>query len=47
MIDDKFSSAMDLGMLLASFSVTSPDTIHFGANLATLEEYASTLSPVL
>jgi sugar/nucleoside kinase (ribokinase family) len=45
MIDGKFSSAMDIGMLLASFSVTSPDTIHFGANLARLEEYASTLSP--
>ncbi len=39
----EFSSALDLGMLLASFSVTSPDTIHFGANLAALEEFASTL----
>ncbi|MGA2633711.1 MAG: PfkB family carbohydrate kinase [Terracidiphilus sp.] len=45
-IDGIFSSAMDIGMLLASFSVTSPDTIHFGANLAMLEEYASTLNPV-
>lgn len=43
MAGSKFSSAMDLGMLLASFSVTSPDTIHFGANLASLEEFASTL----
>jgi len=47
MIDGKFLSAMDIGMLLASFSVTSPDTIHFGANLARLEEFASTLNPVL
>jgi sugar/nucleoside kinase (ribokinase family) len=39
----EFSSAMDLGLLLASFSVTSPDTIHFGANLARLEEFALTL----
>jgi sugar/nucleoside kinase (ribokinase family) len=39
-IDSRFSSAMDIGMLLASFSVTSPDTIHFGANLASLEEFA-------
>jgi sugar/nucleoside kinase (ribokinase family) len=44
-IDGKFSSAMELGMLLASYSVTSPDTIHFGANLASLEEFASTLQP--
>jgi sugar/nucleoside kinase (ribokinase family) len=43
----EFSSAMDLGMLLASFSVTSPDTIHFGANLASLEEFALTLKQVL
>ncbi len=46
MSDGIFSSAMDIGMLLASFSVTSADTIHFGANLARLEEYASTLNPV-
>ena len=39
----KFSSALDLGMLLATFSVTSPDTIHFGASLARLEEFALTL----
>ncbi len=39
----EFSSAMELGMFLASFSLTSPDTIHFGANLARLEEFASTL----
>ena len=45
-IDGRFSSAMELGMLLASFSVTSPDTIHFGASLASLEEFASTLKPV-
>jgi sugar/nucleoside kinase (ribokinase family) len=36
-------SAIDLGVLLASFSFSSPDTIHFGANLASLEEFASTL----
>jgi sugar/nucleoside kinase (ribokinase family) len=44
-IDGKFSSAMELGMLLASYSVTSPHTIHFGANLASLEEFASTFKP--
>ncbi len=42
-ISGVFSSAMEVGMLLASFSVTSPDTIHFGANLARLEEFALTL----
>jgi sugar/nucleoside kinase (ribokinase family) len=45
-IDREFSSALELGMLLASFSVTSPDTIHFDASLARLEEFASTLNPV-
>lgn len=45
-MDGNFSSAMELGMLLASFSVTSPDTIHFGASLASLEEFASTLNQV-
>jgi sugar/nucleoside kinase (ribokinase family) len=45
MTEGKFSSAIDIGMLLASFSVTSPDTIHFDANLARLEEFASTLNP--
>jgi sugar/nucleoside kinase (ribokinase family) len=43
--DGKIFSALDLGMLLASFSVTSPDTIHFGASIAKLEEFASTLNP--
>ncbi len=44
-IDGKFTSAMDLGMLLASFSVTSSDTIHFGASLARIEDFASTSNP--
>jgi sugar/nucleoside kinase (ribokinase family) len=34
------SSAMELGTLLASFTVTSPDTIHMGANAAALFTYA-------
>jgi len=42
----RFSSALDLGMLLASFSVTSCDTIHFGASLASLEEFAGTLNQI-
>ncbi len=34
-------SALGLGVLLASFSVTSPDAIHFQADLKGLEEFAS------
>jgi sugar/nucleoside kinase (ribokinase family) len=34
------SSAVDLGTLLASLSVTSPDTIHMGINACNLLEYA-------
>ena len=45
-IGGHFSSAMDIGMLLASFSVTSPDTIHFGASLARLEEFAASMKQV-
>jgi sugar/nucleoside kinase (ribokinase family) len=33
-------SAVDMGTLLASFSVTSPDTIHMGANAGSLLNYA-------
>jgi len=44
--DAMYSSALELGMLLASFSITSPDTIHFDASLARLEEFASTLNQV-
>jgi sugar/nucleoside kinase (ribokinase family) len=42
--DGRFHTAMELGVLLASFSVTSPDTIHFGADLAALQEFASALT---
>jgi len=43
--DETFSqtpvrSAMELGTMLASFSVTSPDTIHQAINAHTLCEYA-------
>jgi len=34
------ASAVELGTLLASFSVTSPDTIHRGADARTLRAYA-------
>ena len=33
-------SAVELGVLLASFSSTSPDTIHWGADAVSLAEYA-------
>jgi sugar/nucleoside kinase (ribokinase family) len=35
------SSAVELGTLLASFSVTSPDTIHLGANATELRKWAA------
>ena len=37
----ELASAIDLGLLLASFSVTSPHTIHPGADLSTLLRFAS------
>jgi sugar/nucleoside kinase (ribokinase family) len=37
----ELSSAIDLGILLASFSVTSPHTIHPDANLSALVKFAS------
>lgn len=40
----RIDSALELGVLLASFSVTSPDTIHFKANLEELERFASSLN---
>ncbi len=39
----EIESALALGVLLASFSVTSPDTIHFQATLGRLEAFASGL----
>jgi sugar/nucleoside kinase (ribokinase family) len=42
-VTGEFCSAIDLGVLLASFSVASPDTIHFGASLTKLEDFASSL----
>jgi len=35
----EIDSALELGVLLASFSVTSPDAIHFGSNLDELEKF--------
>ena len=43
--NEELCSAIELGVLLASFSLSSPDTIHFDANLASLEEFASDLKP--
>lgn len=37
----EISSALQFGVLLAGFSVTSPDAIHFGADLDALTEFAS------
>jgi hypothetical protein len=37
------SSALDLGVLLAAYSVTSPHTIHQEANLPSLLAFASDL----
>ena len=38
----ELESAVELGTLLGSFSVTSPDTIHFGADAKTLYRFAKT-----
>ena len=38
-----FASALDLGVLLAAYSVTSPHTIHPDANLDTLLSFAATI----
>lgn len=40
--DTPLDSALELGTLLASLSVTSPDTIHWGADAQALREHAST-----
>ena len=45
--DSRFSetpldSAVELGTLLASLTITSPDTIHWGADALTLREHAAT-----
>ncbi len=37
----QLASALDLGVLLAAYSVTSPHTIHDGANLSSLLSFAS------
>jgi len=39
-----FAGALDLGVLAASFSVTSPHTIHPGANPASLRAFADALN---
>ena len=38
-----FGSALDLGVLLASFSVTSPHTIHPDASMSNLLDFAGDL----
>ena len=41
--DRPLESALDLGVLLASYSVTSPHTIHPGADLTALVGFAGRL----
>jgi sugar/nucleoside kinase (ribokinase family) len=41
--DRPLAAALDLGVLLASYSVTSPHTIHPGANVPALREFARRL----
>jgi sugar/nucleoside kinase (ribokinase family) len=40
-------SALELGVLLAAFSVTSPDTIHSGATLDRLEDFALSIGTAI
>jgi len=41
---EEIGSALEFGLLLASFSVTSPHTIHFEANPEALERFVSSLA---
>jgi sugar/nucleoside kinase (ribokinase family) len=43
-LKEEIGSALELGLLLASFSVTSPHTIHFEAKPEALERFVSSLA---